>query len=61
MSPGKISNKQHFAKITKGNTDLKTTLQAVEVKVVLKIEEIDYRLSKAEKENRATRKRTGKK
>lgn len=57
MTTGEISNKHLLAEITKGNNDLKAALQAVEVKLALKIEEINRRLINVEKENSELKKR----
>lgn len=57
MTTEEISNKHLLAEITKGNNDLKAALQAVEVKLALKIEEINRRLINVEKENSELKKR----
>ncbi|CAG9821761.1 unnamed protein product [Phaedon cochleariae] len=46
-----ITNKQLLEEIIRCNKDLKATIEAVEVRVTLKIEEIKHRLEKVEKEN----------
>lgn len=57
MSVSEISNQLILNEIQKGNNELKLALQALEVKLTLKIEEINHRLIQAEKENEDLKKR----
>ncbi|KAG5894853.1 hypothetical protein JTB14_023702 [Gonioctena quinquepunctata] len=51
MSGAEISNNLLLAEIQKENEELKLALQATEVKLTLKIEEINHRLIQVEREN----------
>ncbi|KAG5899694.1 hypothetical protein JTB14_030091 [Gonioctena quinquepunctata] len=60
MSGAEISNKLLLAEIQKGNEELKLALQATEVKLTLKIEEINHRLIQVERENEELKSRVEK-
>lgn len=51
MDDQKITNELILEEIRKSSQELKATVEGLEVKILLKIEEINRRLNKVEKQN----------